>query len=61
MIRGTVSSVEVSKHEFEPIEWVDVAFRESPIVDVRPTGGLSEFNMCASVARSFSRCLAQIS
>ena len=37
IIRGTVSSVEVSKDTFEPnIQWVDVAFRESPVTDVGP-------------------------
>jgi len=49
IIRGTVSSVEVSKDAFEPIEWVDVAFRESPTVDFGPNRRpYSEFNVCAS-------------
>jgi hypothetical protein len=48
VIRGTVSSVDVSKDTFEPIEWVDVAFRESPITDGGPRRPYSEFNVCAS-------------
>ena len=50
IIRGTVSSVEVSKDTFEPaIEWVDVAFRESPVIDVGPNRRpYSAFNMCTS-------------
>ena len=50
IIRGTVSSVEVSKDTFEPnIQWVDVAFRESPVTDVGPNRRpYSEFNVCTS-------------
>ena len=50
VMRGTVSSVEVSKDAFEPaIEWVDVAFRESPVIDVGPNRRpYSAFNMCTS-------------
>jgi hypothetical protein len=50
VMRGTVSSVEVSKDAFEPaIEWVDVAFRESPVIDVGPNRRpYSAFNMCSS-------------
>jgi hypothetical protein len=50
IIRGTVSGVEVSKDTFEPaIEWVDVAFRESPVIDVGPNRRpYSAFNMCTS-------------
>ena len=49
IIRGTVSGVEVSKDVDEPIEWVDVAFRESPVTDVGPNRRpYSEFNVCAS-------------
>jgi len=50
VMRGTVSSVEVSKDAFEPaIEWVDVAFRESPVIDVGPNKRpYSAFNMCTS-------------
>jgi hypothetical protein len=50
VMRGTVSSVEVSKDTFEPaIEWVDVAFRESPVIDVGPNRRpYSAFNMCTS-------------
>ena len=50
VIRGTVSSVEVSKDTFEPnVQWVDVAFRESPVTDVGPNRRpYSEFNVCTS-------------
>src|SRR5437867_7220948 len=50
VIRGTVSSIEVSKDTFEPnVQWVDVAFRESPVTDVGPNRRpYSEFNVCAS-------------
>jgi hypothetical protein len=50
VMRGTVSSVEVSKDAFEPaIEWVDVAFRESPTIDVGPNRRpYSAFNVCTS-------------
>ncbi len=50
VVRGTVSSVEVSKDTFEPdIEWVDVAFRESPVIDVGPNRRpYSAFNVCTS-------------
>ena len=50
VMRGTVSSVEVSKDTFEPdIEWVDVAFRESPVIDVGPNRRpYSAFNVCTS-------------
>jgi hypothetical protein len=50
VIRGTVSSVEVSKDTFEPnVQWVDVAFRESPTTDVGPNRRpYSEFNVCTS-------------
>jgi len=49
-MRGTVSSVEVSNDAFEPAkEWVDVAFRESPVIDVGPNRRpYSAFNMCTS-------------
>jgi hypothetical protein len=49
IIRGTVSGVEVSKDTSEPLEWVDIAFRESPITDVGPNRRpYSEFNVCTS-------------
>jgi hypothetical protein len=50
VMRGTVSSVEVSKDAFQPaIEWVDVAFRESPVIDVGPNRRpYSAFNVCTS-------------
>ena len=50
VIRGTVSSIEVSKDTFElNVQWVDVAFRESPVTDVGPNRRpYSEFNVCAS-------------
>jgi hypothetical protein len=55
IIRGTVSGVEVSKDAFEPIEWVDVAFRESPVTDVGPNRRpYSEFNVCASSREIFA-------
>ena len=49
IIRGTVSGVEVSKDADEPIEWANIAFRESPITDVGPNRRpYSEFNVCTS-------------
>jgi hypothetical protein len=50
VMRGTVSSVEVSKDAFEPAtEWLDVAFRESPVIDVGPNRRpYSAFNVCTS-------------
>jgi hypothetical protein len=50
VMRGTVSGVEASKDAFEPaIEWLDVAFRESPVIDVGPNRRpYSAFNVCTS-------------
>ena len=50
VMRGTVSGVEVSRDAFEPaIEWVDIALRESPVIDVGPNRRpYSAFNVCTS-------------
>jgi hypothetical protein len=62
IIRGTVSGVEVSKDAFEPIEWVDVAFRESPISDVGPNRRpYSEFNVARQAGTYLRVCLARTS
>ena len=55
VIRGTVSSVEVSKDTFESnVQWVDVAFRESPVTDLGPNRRpYAEFNVCTSSQNIF--------